>query len=328
MVAPDDAEYRPLAALNARRSSGTVVARMGVFDRIALATLPLVPRPIMRRLASRYIAGERLEEALERLEALRERGHPGILDILGEDVRDAEAARRVARNYREAAQALQRARLDAYVSIKPTHIGLRLSEDLATELYADVARDCAEQGRLVRVEMEDHTTTDATLRVFERLRREFDNVGIVLQSRLHRTPRDVEALAPGLLDVRMVKGVYLEPASIAHTDDADICAAYVACSEALLARGARVAFATHDDRLAARCQALCAARGIGPDDCEMQVLLGVREPLWEEWRRAGHQVRVYVPYGPEWRPYSTRRLKRNPQMFRHVLRDVLGRGPR
>jgi proline dehydrogenase len=145
----------------------------------------------------------------------------------------------------------------------------------------------------------------------------------VLQSRLLRTPADIDRLAPGPLSVRMVKGIYLEPASIAHVDPDPIRDANVECSRKLFERGATIGFATHDEVLGERLLALCRALGVTPDRFEFEVLLGVREPLWEAWRDAGHRVRVYVPYGPEWRAYSTRRLRKNPQIFRHVTRDLL-----
>jgi proline dehydrogenase len=296
---------------------------MSLLDRAALATLPALPTWLMRRLASRYIAGERLEDALLKLAELGARGFTGILDILGEDVTDEAAARAVLAHYREGASAIAARKLEAYVSVKPTHFGLRTSEELCAGLYEDLARHCAGLGLELRVEMEDHTTTDATLRVFERLRKRHANVGLVLQSRLLRTPADIAALASGALWVRMVKGIYLEPPAIAHTEPEPIRAAFVEASRLLLQRGARLSFATHDELLFERILALCKELGVGRERYEFQVLLGVREGLWEAWRARGERVRVYVPYGPEWRPYSTRRLRKNPEIFRHVLRDLL-----
>jgi len=296
---------------------------MSVLDRAALATLPLLPRWLMRRLAARYIAGEELADALRKLDALRARGHSGILDVLGEDVLDKPAARAVMADYRAAASALSARRLDCYVSVKPTHLGLRLSEELCEGLYDELARHCAPLGLELRVEMEDHTTTDATLRVYERLRARHANVGIVLQSRLKRTPRDIQQLAPPAPWVRLVKGIYLEPAAIAHTEPGPIRDAYVEAARLLLGRGARLSFATHDEHLAERVMALCRELGVARERYEFQVLLGVRENLWEKWRAAGERVRVYVPFGPEWRAYSTRRLRKNPEIFRHVVRDLL-----
>jgi proline dehydrogenase len=296
---------------------------MALLDRLAISALPLVPTPVMRRLAGRYIAGESLGEAIDRLTALRAQGHPGIIDILGEDVRDERDARAVADAYKETADAVAAARLDAYVSVKPTHVGLEIGEDLAFSLYDSIAKRCAERGLRMRVEMEDHRTTDGTLRVFERLRAVHRNVGIVLQSRLFRTMDDIARLAPGPLDVRLVKGIYLEPASIAHVDPEPIRESFVRCAHALAKRGAFIALATHDDIVAPRTLAALKEHGYGPSRYEFQVLLGVREPLWSEWKRAGHTVRVYVPFGSHWRPYSMRRLKKNPQIFRHVVNDTL-----
>ncbi len=297
-----------------------------MFEKLVLAGLPYIPRPIMRRLASRYIAGERLEDAIAKLEDLARRGHPGILDVLGENVATAEEAMAAARIYEQGATAIAGEGLDAYVSVKPTHLGLTIDEQLALDLFSGLAGRCRERGLRMRVEMEDHPTTDATLALFETLRKRFDNVGIVLQSRLFRSIRDVDALAPGPLDVRLVKGIYLEPASIAHVDPEPIREAYVEIARKLFARGARVGLATHDEGLGARCLAVAREAGVPKDRYEFQVLLGVREELWERWKNAGYVVRVYVPFGPEWRAYSQRRLRKNPQILRHVMRDTLGLG--
>ena len=296
---------------------------MSALDQLAIATLPLIPTPVMRRLAGRYIAGERLDEAIARLEALRDAGHPGVIDLLGEDVRDEAEARGVVRDYLEASRAISTAGVDAYVSVKPTHVGLELSEDLCFELYSELATACAERGQMLRVEMEDHTTTDRTLSVFARLCAVHDNVGIVLQARLFRTLDDIDALPAGPLNVRLVKGIYLEPAEIAHTEPEPIREAFVECARKLRERGCFLALATHDEVMAERVLADLAKSGARPEDYEFQTLLGVREPLWKMWREAGHSVRIYVPYGPQWRPYSQRRLRKNPQIFRHVLRDTL-----
>ncbi|MFT5291887.1 MAG: proline dehydrogenase [Planctomycetota bacterium] len=301
---------------------------MGLFDRIAIAAIPLVPRPIMRSLASRYIAGETLGEAIAELTQLQQRGHTGIVDLLGEDVEDAAAAKAVVDDYREVATSIQAAGLDAYVSIKPTHLGLRISEQLCLENYREMIQFCGERGQFVRVEMEDHTTTDATLRIFETLRGEFDSVGVVLQSRLFRTKADIEGLLHGPnadrpLSVRMVKGIYLEPANVAHITPVPIREQFLLLSRLLLENGARVSFATHDGPMGAKLIALVKELGLSHENYEFQVLLGVQEALWNTWKDSGHPVRVYVPYGPEWRAYSTRRLGKNPEIFRHVLRDLM-----
>lgn len=301
---------------------------MSLLDTVVLNTMPHVPKAVMWRVAKRYVAGETLQSAIDRLGQLARRGHPGVIDVLGEEVTSEEHSRRVVKEYKEAADALVAAKLDAYVSAKPTHVGLRTSEKLALANYGELAKHCKARGLFLRVEMEDNTTTDATLRVFEELRKEHDNVGLVLQARLLRTPDDIAKLAPGKLSVRMVKGIYLEPATIAHTDADKIRAAFVACSRQLFERGAYVSLATHDAGMAESCIELVRERKLGPQAYEFQVLLGVMEQLWSLWTHAGHTVRVYVPFGPEWQPYSLRRLRKNPEMLRHVMRATLGLGPR
>jgi proline dehydrogenase len=299
---------------------------MGFLTNAVLASLPYVPTPIMRRLSARYIAGETLGDAIARLAELRSRGYLGVLDILGEDVRDEEQARRVLKSYQDAVDVLVKEGLDAYVSVKPTHLGLRLSSALAFELYSALLTHCRRRGHTARIEVEDHTTTDATLELFSRLRAAgYDNVGIVLQARLFRTPKDIEALPTGPVDVRLVKGIYLEPPSIAHVEPEPIREAFLAAVDALFARGHRIALATHDQGMAARALELAAARRVPPERYYFEVLMGVQEPLWARWRDAGHTVRIYVPFGPEWRPYSTRRLRKNPQILGHVMRNVFRR---
>jgi len=286
-----------------------------------MGVLPWVPHTIMRRLSARYIAGESLPEALAVLQANAARGFPGVLDILGEGVADESAARAALVAYKRDASTLHEAGLDAYVSVKPTHFGLALSQELAFELYSDLAQHCQALGQTMRVEMEDHPTTDATLELFRRLRAQFDPVGIVLQARLFRTPDDIAAFDSQNVDIRMVKGIYLEPPSIAHCDRAPIQEAFIECCRQAWTAGHRVALATHDGDMAERCLAVARELQVQPDRMEFEVLLGVQEPLWDHWRQAGHRVRVYVPYGPEWRSYSERRLRKNPEILGHLMRN-------
>jgi len=295
---------------------------VNLLERAVLSALPAIPRPLMRQLSARYIAGETVEEALDKLRELQTLGFQGVLDILGEDVADEAEARDVLKTYQEAASAAAEAGLDSYVSVKPTHLGLRLSRDLCEELYADLLQHCAGLGVFARVEMEDHSTTDDTLAIFAALRARFDNVGIVLQSRLFRTPDDVAAL-PEACDVRMVKGIYLEPADIAHTQPGPIREAFIDLTDTLLRAGHTVAVATHDSVLADAVLQRQEAAGVPAERTYFEVLLGVQEPLWKRWKARGKLVRAYVPYGPEWRAYSQRRLRKNPEILRHLIKATL-----
>lgn len=296
---------------------------MGLLHHIVCSTLPLIPRSIMRKLSARYIAGETLDEALAALKTNGDQGYEGVLDLLGEDVEDEEAARSALKHYKAGASAIAELGVISYVSVKPTHFGLRISPGLAADLYSELLSHCEELGQIARIEMEDASTTDATLKLFHELRSKHENVGIVLQSRLHRTPADIEALPDVPCDVRMVKGIYLEPPSIAHTGYTPIRDAFLECSRALFERGHSVAFATHDGDLAGRLLRDTNDRGVNRSRFCFEVLLGVREELWPRWKAAGNRVRVYVPYGPQWRSYSQRRLRKNPEILSHVIRGML-----
>ena len=309
---------------------------MALLSNLVVSCISLLPKSLVRSLSSRYIAGETIDKALERLGALNAEGYAGVLDILGEDRKGGDPAamehraRAALALYLDASTKLAASECDAYMSAKPTHFGLHVSEDLCFEIYSELATHCAGLDLFLRVEMEDHPTTDATLRVFKRLLVVHANVGIVLQSRLFRTLDDIADLieatpADRRLDVRMVKGIYLEPERIAHTEYGPIADAFVVCTEALWRAGARVALATHDDIMTPRLEAIRQELGLGDDDYEYEVLMGVRQNLWQIWRDLGYTVRVYVPYGPDWHAYSMRRLKKNPHLLRQMALGVFRR---
>lgn len=309
---------------------------MAFLTDIFVSVLSSLPKPLMRRFASRYIAGETTAEALKSLAKFNAMGFPGVLDILGEDEGGGDPATSVRHaqeamaQYCQAASDLAASGHDAYISAKPTHFGLHASEELCFDLYDALCLHCAKLGLFMRVEMEDHPTTDATLRIFKRLLIAHDNVGIVIQSRLFRTLNDIDdliAMTPAnrRLHVRMVKGIYIEPAEVAHTEYMPIADAFVECTETLWRAGARVSLATHDDLMAPRLDALRLALKLDSDAYEYEVLMGVRPKLWRAWQAAGHPVRVYVPYGPDWHAYSMRRLKKNPKLLQQMAFGFLTR---
>ena len=291
---------------------------------LTVNALSLMPTPIMRHFSKKYIAGETIDQALDCLAAFNAAGHSGIIDILGEDAEGESGARQAQAEYQSCSTKLAASKHNAYVSAKPTHFGLRTSEELCFELYSALAAHCAGLGQFLRVEMEDHTTTDATLRIFKRLLAIHSNVGLVLQSRLFRNEADIKDLLETLpegrtLNIRLVKGIYLEPGEIAHRDYGPIADAFVEQARLLFAGGATVSLATHDEAMAERLFAVMEELGVGEERYEMQVLMGVQAGLWEKWRGEGRPVRVYVPFGPEWKAYSLRRLKKNPRLLRQVV---------
>jgi proline dehydrogenase len=301
-----------------------------VADQAIVRLLPAVPRSIVQRLSAPYIAGPTLEDARSLVARLNAEGKLATVDVLGEEVRQASEAEAVAAAYHAALDALAGDRLDANVSVKLTALGLELDVDLCRSLLFTVVADAAARGIFVRIDMEHSGCTDDTLRLYRELREAGrDNVGIVLQSYLRRTLSDVGDLADLRPSVRLCKGIYVEPASIAYTGRQQIRDNFLLALDALLEGGSYVAVATHDELLIER--SLERFAGMEPDAYELQMLLGVREDRATELVEGGHRLRVYVPYGDRWYEYSLRRLQENPAVAGMVakatlLRVVPGRG--
>jgi proline dehydrogenase len=299
---------------------------VALLDRAIARTLPAIPKPIVRRLSDRYIAGSALADAIETVRTLNAAGKKATLDVLGEEVGTVEEAVVIRAEYEEAMEAIEREGLDANVSVKPTALGLKVDPELCADNVRALVLKAAERGRFLRMDMEDSTTTTATLDLYRRLRSEgHDNIGIVLQAMLRRTLDDVLGLAELAPNVRVCKGIYVEPAELAYQGDETIRFNFVEAMSALWSNGAKVAVATHDDVLVAKALALIEERRLGLERYEFQLLLGVREELADELVRGGHTVRIYVPYGRKWYEYSLRRLQENPKVAGYVARDTLRR---
>jgi proline dehydrogenase len=297
---------------------------VSLFDRAVVRVLPAVPRSVVRRVSAPYIAGATLDDARRVVSELNDAGVRATVDVLGEEVSRPEEAEAIAAAYRDALAAITADSLDANVSIKPTGFGLKLDGALCRRLVRDLVADAERRGTFVRIDMEDSSTTDATLDLYRDLRAAgYEGVGIVLQAALRRTTSDIEALAPLAPSVRLCKGIYVEPERIAHQGFDEIRQSFVACLDALLAAGCRTAVATHDEWLIER--ALERVDGLPPGAYELQMLLGVRADRGRRLVADGHPLRVYVPYGEQWYEYSLRRLQENPRVAGYVAKDVLGR---
>jgi len=289
---------------------------------LAAANSPRIQRFVqrygMRLGAGRFVPGETLDEAVVALRALNDKGLYANTTILGESVRDAGEASAVADEYVRLLERLSAEALKVNVALKLTHLGLELDEELA---YANVARVVDAARRLdnfIRIDMEQSTVVDATLRIYRRLRADgFDNVGCVLQAYLYRAPDDLEALLPLTPNLRIVKGAYLEPAEIAYPKKEDVDAAYMRLVERAVEGGAYVAVATHDERM--------IEHGIAHGANEFQMLYGIRPQLQVTLAQRGFKVLVATPYGPEWYPYLMRRLAERPANLLFFARNALRR---
>jgi len=296
----------------------------GVLDRAIVRMLPAVPKPVVRAISSRYIAGAKIEDACRVVGELNDAGKMATLDVLGEDHDSAEQARSVVRDYDEVFDVIEREGLDSNVSVKLTALGLKLSYELCLENVEAVVRHAAESGNFVRIDMEDSSCTTDTLHIYRELReRGYDNVGVVLQARLRRTIRDIRALADLRPNVRLCKGIYLEPPLIAYQGYQEVRDSFVEALEILLRGGSYVGIATHDEWLIE--QGLARVAGLGREEYELQMLLGVRELRADRLVREGHRLRVYVPFGKHWYAYSLRRLQENPKIAGYIASDTFGR---
>ncbi|HEY7561223.1 MAG TPA: proline dehydrogenase family protein [Gaiellaceae bacterium] len=297
-----------------------------MLDRAIVRVLPAFPRPVVRRLSARYIAGPELADAVTVVGRLNQGGKKATLDVLGEEVTTRDEALAIRAEYERAMAAVEDEGLDANVSVKLTALGLKVDAALTGESVRMLVRAAAERDRFVRIDMEDSSTTEQTLALYRELRGEgLDNVGLVLQAMLQRTVDDVHELLPLRPNVRVCKGIYVEPAEIAYQGEQAVRFNFLQAMTALWDGGAKVAVATHDDALVEQALDLIERRGLGPERYEFQLLLGVREELAGELARAGHTVRVYVPYGRQWYEYSLRRLQENPRLAGYVARDTVRR---
>lgn len=327
---------------------------MTILGGLVKTLLPLVPRPLVGRVASRYVAGETLADALETSRRLNAEGASVTLDILGEFVNDAAQAAGFVDEYIELVDAVSAAGLDASVSVKLTMLGLNIDPALCERHLERLCARASEQGIYITLDMEDSSLTDATLEMYRRMRARFGRVGCVLQAYLHRTLDDARALEPSA-NVRLCKGIYVEPPEIAYKDRREIRDNFMAVLAELVSAGHYVGIATHDEQLIRRAEELLALRAGGRPGVparqneaitegrptgsagqtgepwgetethyEFQMLLGVRADLRRRLIAAGHGLRVYVPYGRDWYAYSMRRLRENPAVALHVLRAMVG----
>jgi proline dehydrogenase len=297
-----------------------------LIDRAIVRVLPAVPKPVVRRISDRYIAGETVADACRTVKRLNATGRMGTIDVLGEEITNPDQALEIVRAYHDVFEAIEREGLDSNVSVKLTGLGLKLGYALCKQNLETVVRHAAESGNFVRIDMEDSSCTTDTLRMYRELREQgLDNVGVVLQAYLRRTIRDIRELAPLRPNIRLCKGIYIEPALIAYQDFDEVRQNFVRCLRELLRARCYVGIATHDQWLIDEGRRLVEERGLQAEEYEFQMLLGVRAYAGDRLIRDGHRLRVYVPFGKHWYAYSMRRLQENPKIASYIAADTVGR---
>lgn len=281
---------------------------------------------LARRVARRFIAGETIDEAIQATRDLNAQGLLVSLDYLGESVERAEDTKHVVATYRSLLARIVQENLRAGVSLKLTHLGLDISEDLCIENLKTILTDAQPHNLPITIDMESSAYTDRTLRIYRTLRDKhgFSNVGTVIQAYLYRTKDDMRHLATEGATIRLCKGAYLEPDNVAFPEKADVDANYAAVAADYLRADppAYLQLATHDEQMIQAAEAVVKAENLPPDRFEFQMLYGIRTARQLELAQAGYQMRVYVPFGEAWYPYFMRRLAERPANLWFFARSI------
>jgi proline dehydrogenase len=299
---------------------------MSILNKLVVNVLPLIPKPVVGHVAKRYIAGTTLSDGIRVVKDLNGKGMMATMDLLGEDVTDASEANRVKNSISPILQAIKENGLNSNMSIKPTQLGLKIDKELCFRNVKDIISEASRLGNFVRIDMEDATTTDDTIELYRRLRKEgFTNMGVVIQAYMRRSESDVAALVKEGVNFRLCKGIYNESPSIAYKGRQEIRDNYLRLLQIILEGGSYVGIATHDDFLLDGAVSMVQKLGLKQGKYEFQMLLGVRERRRDQIVKDGHRLRVYVPYGEQWYAYSTRRLKENPLMAWYITKAIFVR---
>jgi proline dehydrogenase len=295
-----------------------------MLDKAIAESVSVIPRPIVRRISRRYIAGDTLDEAVETVRDLNRQSCVATIDVLGESTESTADAAATLRDYKKVIDALDKHDLNSGISVKLTGLGLTLDEELCRANLEEIVVHAGEKGRFVRVDMEDSPYTSVTLDMVMDVHERHENIGAVIQAYMRRSLEDVGRLTGAGVSVRLCKGIYDEPRRIAYKDFDTVRENYRLLLEELLRDGSYVGIATHDEFLVWHALRLIHQLDVPKSRYEFQMLLGVDEELRRILVGARHKLRVYVPFGEDWYEYSSRRLKENPKIAGYVARDVVG----
>jgi proline dehydrogenase len=294
-----------------------------MFNQLIVSMIQLLPKSLVKRCAMRYIAGERIEDAVRVVRTLNSENMMATVDVLGENVSTKEESLMAVKACKQVLHSINENHLNANVSIKLTQFGLKIDEEFCysnTKNLLEIARGYR---NFVRIDMEDSSTSAATLKLYERLRSHgFENVGVVIQANMRRSEKDIQRLIPVRVNVRLCKGAYIEPETMALNNKEEIRSNYLKLLKMFFEAKCYVGIATHDDFLVRSAFQYIRELNLQKSDYEFQMLYGVRTKLRDQIVADGHRIRIYVPFGEQWYAYSIRRFKENPQMARYVLRAL------
>jgi len=296
---------------------------MKLANQLILSFIRSLPKPLVKRFAMRYIAGEEIEEAVRVVKAINSMKMMGTMDVLGENVSTREESLAAVRECEEVLHSINKNHLDANLSIKLTQFGLKIDEEFCHSNVKRLLEIASGYNSFVRIDMEDSSTTSATLKLYERVRSEgLENVGVVIQANMRRSEADVQRLVSTKTNIRLCKGAYIEPEAVALQGKEEICLNYLKLFKMLLDGKCYVGIATHDDFLIGGAYQYIQEMNLQKSGYEFQMLYGVKSKLRDKIVADGHRLRVYVPFGQHWYAYSIRRFKENPRIARYVFQAI------
>jgi proline dehydrogenase len=295
---------------------------MKILNKVLVPAIQILPKGVVKVFADKYIAGDKLSDAVKTVKGLNEKKLMATVDVLGEFISDKSEALKSKEENIEVLNAIHKNNLDCNLSIKLTTIGLLIDYDFCLSQIREILETAKSLNRFVRIDMEDSSVTESTIKIFEDLKKKFDNVGIVIQAYLRRSKKDILRLTKIGANFRICKGIYVESEEIAFKDGDEIRQNYLKILKIALEKKSYVGIATHDEYLIKESVKIVTGMNLRKDEYEFQMLLGVRESLRDEAVAKGHKMRVYVPYGKQWYEYSIRRFKENPNIAGQVLKSI------
>jgi len=295
---------------------------MKLLNKILVPGIQILPKGVVRIFANKYIAGDKLSDAVNAIKLLNEKKLMATVDVLGESITDKNEAIKSKEENLSVIEAISKNNLNSNLSIKLTMLGLQIDFDLCLGLVTEILEKAKKVNCFVRIDMEDSSVTELTIKIFEQVRKNFDNVGIVIQAYLKRSEKDILRLSESKVNFRICKGIYVEPEEIAYKDAGEIRNNFLKILRLAFERKAYCGIATHDEYLIRESVKMVKELGLSKDEYEFQMLLGVRENLRDGALEKGHRMRVYVPFGERWYEYSIRRFKENPNIAGQVLKSI------
>ena len=293
-----------------------------MLNKVVTAVLPLIPKKIVEIVSKPYIAGENIFEAIKTVGKLNSLGALATIDVLGEDVFNADESRTATKKSLEVLDFIASEKVNSNLSLKLSHLGLKINYSLCKENFNSILSSAKEKNIFVRIDMEDHTTTDNTIKLFRDSRNFYDNIGVVIQAYLKRSESDINYLVKENANIRLCKGIYNEPHEIAFKKRDEIQNNFLHLLEIIFKNNCYCGIATHDDVLINGAKKIISELKIDKNKYEFQMLLGVRENLRNKIISDGYKLRIYTPFGKDWYAYSIRRLKENPQMALYITKAI------